>query len=185
VSVTDTRVSFSYVAVGIKDGKCPGDHFHFRGAAREVFKYLRHLSEQSNGFAFPTISTIAKRTKNWKRKERPYTTRQVKNVLKDLEALGVIGKWQRIRRKGQWVGGWQVYPHSFWSKDIGGICELKNWDDFCAPNTGEISPSISPAISPPISPETGSDFTGNFTPLSEIKFDNGLILSELKMQSVC
>jgi len=128
------QVSRSFTAVWCKDGSnaCPGHHLHFRGCAREVFKYLEDIRKHNNhgGFLFMRVSTIAAHTKDFRNGERPFSKIQVKRILRIFQDLGIIGKYETRIIKGRAISGWQMSGHEWWAETNGGTCDFKHWEDF-------------------------------------------------------
>lgn len=120
----DTR---SFIPVTLKNGSCPDPAWHFKGCAREVFKYLRFLANLSDGFIFCGIKTIVRNTKNWKKNRRPYEERQVRRVLKAFIALGVLLVVVQ-KANGRTRTGWRLADHDAWTEPCGHICEFIAWD---------------------------------------------------------
>jgi hypothetical protein len=128
------QISRSFTAVWCKDGNnaCPGHHLHFRGCAREVFKYMDMIRKKQNhgGFLFMRVSTIAANTKDFRNGDRFFSKIQVKRVLRIFQDLGIIGKYETRMIKGRAISGWQMSGHEWWAETNGGICDFKHWTDF-------------------------------------------------------
>jgi hypothetical protein len=104
---------------------------HFRGCAREVFKYLEMIRKENNhgGFLFMKVATIAARTKDWAKSGRPFSEIQVKRVLRSFQKLGILGKYETRMVKRRAVRGWQMAGHEWWAEVGGGTCDFKHWSD--------------------------------------------------------
>jgi hypothetical protein len=125
----NTSITRSYVPLSLdKDRKCPGDHMHFRGAAREIYKYLRLLACNHGGFVFPSLKDVAKHTKKWNKERTPFSERQTKRVIRDFIVLGILEKRSIRTPHGAPYSGWQFREHDSWAESGGGFCELKHWE---------------------------------------------------------
>ena len=120
----------TFVPLSLKNGSCPGDHLHFRGAAREIYKYLRLLSTRHGGFVFPSIKNIAAHTKNWKKQPSPYSYKQCWRILKLFQKLGILSEYRAVVIRGRTYHGWQFADHHWWAETQGDICEFKYWVEY-------------------------------------------------------
>ena len=103
---------------------------HFRGCAREVYRYMKLLARNHGGFVFASISNIAKHAKKWhtatrfvSQKERPlYSKREVERVITALIKAGVLEPktYRTVHRRRR--AGWQMRPHSDWTKIVADTC---------------------------------------------------------------
>ena len=127
------QISRSFTAVWCKDlsNACPGHHLHFRGCAREVFKYMDMIRRKQNhgGFLFMRVSTIAAHTKDFGHKQRPYSIQQVKRVLRVFQELGILSRYETRMIKRRAVRGWQMAGHDWWAEVSGSTCDFKHWSD--------------------------------------------------------
>jgi hypothetical protein len=114
--------------VWLKDGKCPSDEYHFYGAAREIYSYLKLLAKKHGGFIFPGIKDIARHTKKWNKDRTPFSERQCKRIIRDFITLGILEK--RVIRTPLNIpySGWQFREHDSWAESGGGFCEFKDWE---------------------------------------------------------
>lgn len=122
--------SRSFVPVWEKQGACPNPEWHFRGAAREVYSYLKLLADKHGGFVFASVDDITRHTKRWSRLKEPFTKRHCERILRMFRELGVLSKRQTVKIHGRNRPGWQLVPHSFWTVNQGGLCEFVKWEAF-------------------------------------------------------
>jgi hypothetical protein len=120
----------SFRPVWLKDGQCPNEEWHFRGAAREVYSYLKLLAQNHGGFVFPSVRDIAENTKNWTRDKEPFSIGQCKRILRIFRELGILGKFETRLIHGRTYRGWQFGRHAFWAKSHGGICDFIHWESY-------------------------------------------------------
>jgi hypothetical protein len=120
----------SFVPVSLKGGDCPGDKRHFRGAAREVYGYLKLLGARHGGFVFASVKDITKHTKNWKHQKQSYCYRQCKRILATFRALGVLSKRREVKIHGRTYRGWELVIHDWWAETHGDICDFKQWPEY-------------------------------------------------------
>lgn len=119
-----------FSAVWHKNGECPCDRYHFHGAAREVYSYLKLLAQRHGGFVFASVGNITEHTKKWNRNRVPFSESHCKRVLRMFRRLGVISDRHVCLIKGRTYNGWQVLTHDRWAESYGGMCEFKEWDKF-------------------------------------------------------
>jgi hypothetical protein len=124
-----TAGSRSFSPVWCK-GECPSDEYHFHGAAREIYSYLKVLAERHGGFVFPGISDITRHTKKWNKSRQPFSERQCKRILRMFRELKILGRRETRTIHGRRYKGWQMSKHSFWAELNGGICDFKHWGEF-------------------------------------------------------
>jgi hypothetical protein len=122
--------NFNYVPVSLNNGVCPNAEHHFRGAAREVYSYLKLLAANHGGFVFAGIGNIAEHTKNWKDQPFQYSYRQCKRIIKAFRALGILSERQAVKIKGRTRRGWQFVDHVFWAESYGHYCDFKRWEEY-------------------------------------------------------
>lgn len=125
-----SKVSRSFVPVTLRAGCCPNDEHHFRGAAREVYSYLKLLAANNGGFVFASIKNISGHTKKWREKSNHYSLSECKKIIRALRGLRVLGKYETRVIRGRAYRGWQFADHVFWSENIGHICEFKFWSEY-------------------------------------------------------
>jgi len=53
-----------FVNTQVPVGCCSSDTAHFRGAARELYTYIKRLAENNHGFVFATAPDLARHAKN-------------------------------------------------------------------------------------------------------------------------
>jgi hypothetical protein len=120
--------SRSFRPVPLKNGRCPNDEWHFKGAAREVYSYLKLLGQNHGGFVFCSVGDIVRHTKRWSKKGQPYGESTVKRILAMFRQLGVIGSYETRKIHGRTYHGWQFGRHEFWAQTYGDFCDFKDWD---------------------------------------------------------
>jgi hypothetical protein len=123
-------VSRAFVPVLMHGGICPSDERHFRGAAREVYGYLKLLAVRHGGFVFPSIRDVAKHTKKWGSDREPFSIRQCKRILRSFRALGILGEYETRTIHGRAYRGWQMAGHRWWAEAHEDVCEFKRWDEY-------------------------------------------------------
>ena len=119
----------TFVPVSLKGGQCSGDHLHFRGAAKEVYSYMKLLAAKSKAsLVYASLENISSRTKNWKTKnKRKYTVRHCKRIIHMFRELGVLGKYGSREIEGRTRRGWPFVGHAFWAEAQGDLCEFRRW----------------------------------------------------------
>jgi hypothetical protein len=138
------------VPVVLKDGRCPDPALHFRGAAREVFKYLQLLAKQHGGFVFPTAETIARSTKNWARGKDPLSVRQVRRILRIFRALRIISERRTVTIHGREFAGFQIVDHAFWAEQLGHLCYVKAWSDNYQEDQEDVVDNVTLLVTPDV-----------------------------------
>lgn len=118
----------SFRAVFPRTGEAHSDESHFRGAAREVYSYLRLLAKHHGGFVFPTIQNISDHTKDYRHGQKPYSVRQCKRIIRMFQELGILGAYEGRVIRGHKYWGWQMADHDFWAEMVGGICDFRHWE---------------------------------------------------------
>ncbi len=123
--------NMSFRAVWHENGKCPGDKRHFKGAAREVYGYLRLLAQRLDGFVVASVSDITRHTKKWADKNgKGFSERQCERILRAFEVLGILGKrCERTIRRRKYYGR-QFFEHDSWAESLGGMCEFQRWERY-------------------------------------------------------
>ena len=121
----------SFIPLWLEDGKCPNDKRHFKGAAREVYGYLRFLAQRHGGFVFASVPNITKHTKIWADKNgKTFSQRQCERIIRAFRVLGILGaRTTRTVHKRQY-SGWQFHEHESWAESGGGMCEFKHWEEY-------------------------------------------------------
>lgn len=123
--------NMTFKAVWQENGKCPGDKRHFKGAAREVYGYIRLLAQRNGGFVVARVSDITKHTKKWADKNRKgFSERQCERILRAFEVLGILGKRCERTIHRRKYNGRQFYEHDSWTESSGGICEFIFWERY-------------------------------------------------------
>jgi hypothetical protein len=124
-------VTNSVIPVSLKDGKCPAAHLHFRGAARDVYKYMHYLALKNGGFCYASIPAIARRTKKWSVAGTPsFHKRHVWRIIKILQDLDILSERQTVVIKGRTREGYQVVDHQFWAEELGDYCDVVGWAEY-------------------------------------------------------
>jgi hypothetical protein len=127
--VSFTNMSFK--AVWQENGICPGDKRHFKGAAREVYGYVRLLAKRHGGFVFATVPNITKHTKMWADKNgKSFSQAQCERILRAFRELGILGERCTRTIHHRKYSGWQFYEHDVWAESGGGMCEFKRWERY-------------------------------------------------------
>lgn len=111
-----------------KEGECPNDEWHFQGASREVYGYLKLLARRNDGFVLAFANDITAHTVNWSGDREMFSDRHIKRILGRFRDLGVLGPWEQVQIRGRTRSGRRLYPHSEWAEIRGGICEFKKWE---------------------------------------------------------
>jgi hypothetical protein len=122
-------VSRGFVPVSTTGGVCPSDKRHFRGAAKEVYTYLKLLSKRHGGFVFASGKNIAAHTKKWRKGQKPYSPAQCERIIRTLRALKILGKREKRIIHGRAYSGMQMANHSFWAEMQGDICDFRYWNE--------------------------------------------------------
>lgn len=174
MSVTKTIVvpgRQTFRPVPLTNGQCKGDHLHFRGAAREIYKYLRLLAQNHGGFIFASVENITAHTKNWKDQPFTYSTRQCKRILKMFRTLRILGERTTREVHGRIYHGWQFAEHNFWAETQGDICEFKRWleyeDSFQSFSKQNVTQDVTEDVTQDVT-ELGKDVTQDVTQPSDI-----------------
>jgi hypothetical protein len=167
----------NFQPVVLQSGQCKGDHLHFKGAAREVYKYLKLLAAKHGGFVFPSVDNIAAHTKNWKKEPFTYSPRECKRVLKLFRQFGILGDRTTRVIHGRTYRGWQFAEHVFWAEAQGDICELKRWleyeNSFQQYNRQNVTQDVTQNVTEDVT-QPGEDVTQDVTQQSDIMLDNPL-----------
>lgn len=111
-------------------GQCPNDEWHFQGAAREVYSYLKLLAARHGGFVFPSVDDIVRHTRQWSRGQKNFSKPQCERILRIFRELSILGDYETRVIHGRSYRGWQFGPHKFWSCiRIGSDkCEFEMWE---------------------------------------------------------
>jgi hypothetical protein len=172
-------------ALGLKDGQCPGDHWHFKGAAREVYKYLRLLATRHGGFVFPSVGNIAANTKNWRNQPMTYSYRQCSRIIRMFISIGILSVRKKVKIRGRTYEGWDFLGHRWWAEIQGDICEFKRWVEYEDKYSqrfkeqdvlGNVLEDVLPDVL-----DTGRDVLGDVLDHSDISALKSLETSQLKM----
>jgi hypothetical protein len=150
------------VPVVLKNGCCPNPALHFRGAAREVFKYLQLLAKQHGGFVFPTAETIARSTKNWARgkdpdSKDPLSVRQIRRILKIFRTLRIISERRTVTIRGREFTGFQFVDHAFWAEPLGHLCYVKAWSDNYQEDQEDVVDNVTLLVTPDVTQNVTMD----------------------------
>ena len=111
------------------DGKCVHDEYHFHGAAREIYSYLKLFAGNHGGFVFMTVDDIVAHTKRWNKGRKPFTKRHCERILRMFRVLGVVGNYEIRKIRGRSVKGMQMGRHALWAESRGGICDFIHWEE--------------------------------------------------------
>ena len=85
---------------------------HFRDAPREVVGWLESLpSVRASRFCFARMSAITEGCNQYQLQRKPYSPRQVRNVLEFLRDVGIVNRVKHVRWNGRLRDGWIVVPH--------------------------------------------------------------------------
>lgn len=126
-----TRLGVNFLRpVWCEDGRCPNDKSHFRGAAREVYTYLKLLAARNDGFVFATVRNITAHTKKWADHGKPFSERHVRRILRTFQKLGILSTYESRMIKARNFFGWELYSHDDWAEIQGGLCEFKRWEPY-------------------------------------------------------
>jgi hypothetical protein len=112
------------------DGKCVHDEYHFHGAAREIYSYLRLFAKNHGGFVFMTVDDIVEHTRKWNKGGKPFTKRHCERILRVFRELGVVGNYEIRIIRGRAIKGMQLGRHEFWAKSCGDTCDFTHWCDY-------------------------------------------------------
>lgn len=123
-----STVSRCFRPVTLTHGQCPNDEWHFRGAAREIYSYLKLLAANHGGFVFASVSDIARHTKQWRRGQRQASKSHCERILRIFRVLGILGEYETRVIHGRAYQGRQFNTvHKFWATAHDGICDFKYW----------------------------------------------------------
>ena len=123
--------NMSFKPVWCENGKCPGDKRHFKGAAREVYGYLRLLAQRHGGFVFARVSDITRHTKMWADKNgKSFSKPQCERIMRIFRELGILGEYCTRKIHRRHYSGWQFFEHDLWAESSGGMCDFKRWERY-------------------------------------------------------
>lgn len=60
--------------------------------------------------------------------KKHFSKRECERAIRELQRLGILSPRDVQTICGIPYRGWYLFPHEEWSKDVGGICELKYWE---------------------------------------------------------
>jgi hypothetical protein len=123
--------NMSFKPVWHEGGKCPGDKRHFKGAAREVYGYIRLLAKRNDGFVFAKVPNITEHTKIWASKNgKSFSQPQCERIMRAFRELGILSERCTRTIRHRTYHGWQFYEHDVWAESSGGMCEFKRWERY-------------------------------------------------------
>lgn len=125
-----SATSRSFSPVWCKGEQCLNDEYHFHGAAREVYSYLKLLALRHGGFVFASVGDITEHTKRWSKGRVPFSQSHCERILRMFRELGILGDRDTRTIHGRRYSGWQMASHVWWAESHGGICDFKHWGEF-------------------------------------------------------
>lgn len=181
-------VSRSLVPVSMRDGKCPSDEWHFRGATREVYSYLKLLAKRHGGFVFASVRDIAEHTKNWRKGQEQYSQRQCKRILRMFRELGVLGERCTRTIHNRLYHGRQFMGHDWWAESCGDICDFRRWEKYESQHQEFMGHYVTPVVTSCDTEgdtEAGVCVTLCVTGQSDISNDRFVDQTELQERAAC
>jgi hypothetical protein len=107
---------------------CPGEHLHFSGCTKEVFKYMRFVADQDpDGICFATQKGIRAKIYKWDNgNKQRFGHSSIERAIKMLRDMKVIERATVITPLGVERSGYRPLHHSTWSIQAGNYCEVAN-----------------------------------------------------------